>query len=54
MSEYIIKEWALIRRNEMVDIPDKFEIHPDFLGTVTKGDFEAAFRQIWALFRQMR
>lgn len=25
----LISKWALARRNELVDIPDKLEIHPD-------------------------
>lgn len=30
-DDCIISEWARVRRNEMVDIPDKLDIHPDFL-----------------------
>lgn len=29
-DDYLVSKWALIRRNELVDIPDKLEIHPDF------------------------
>lgn len=28
-ENYLVSEWALIRRNELVDIPGQFEIHPD-------------------------
>ncbi len=27
-ENYLVSEWALIRRNELVDIPGQFEIHP--------------------------
>lgn len=50
---YIINEWALVRRNEMVDIPDGFDIHPDFLNGHEKPEFEKAFRQIWKMFYQI-
>ncbi len=53
MSDYIINEWALIRRNEMVDIPDNLDIHPDFLKELGKDEFEAAFRYIWEMFYQI-
>lgn len=53
MSDYIIHEWALIRRNEMVDIPDKIHIHPDFLKLIERDEFESAFRQIWDIFYQI-
>lgn len=52
-NELLISKWALIRRNELVDIPDKLEIHPDFLQTVSYEEFENAFRKIGGLFRQM-
>lgn len=54
MSEgVLISQWALIRRNELVDIPDKIEIHPDFLQDISHEAFESAFREIGGLFYQM-
>ena len=50
---YLVSEWALIRRNELVDIPDQFVIHPDFLQTLSCEEFESAFRDIRAMFYQM-
>lgn len=50
---YLVSKWALIRRNELVDIPDKLEIHPDFLQTLSHVEFESAFREIGEMFYQM-
>lgn len=46
-------KWALIRRNELVDIPDRLTIHPDFLRTLSHAQFEYAFREIGKMFRQL-
>lgn len=50
---YLVSKWALIRRNELVDIPDKLEIHPDFLQQLSHAEFESAFREIGEMFYQM-
>lgn len=50
---YLVSKWALVRRNELVDIPDKLEIHPDFLQQLSHAEFESAFRDIGAMFYQM-
>ena len=50
---YLISKWALIRRNELVDLPDKIEIHPDFLRDCSKEEFDSAFRQIHEMFYQI-
>ena len=50
---YLVSKWALIRRNELVDIPDQLEIHPDFLQILSHAEFESAFREIGEMFRQM-
>lgn len=52
-SEYIISKWAIIRRNELVDVPEKFEIHQDFLKDLDFIEFEEAFRQIHNIFYQI-
>ncbi len=52
-NTFIVSRWALVRRNELVDIPDSFEIHPDFLQTLSRQEFEEAFREIGSIFRQM-
>lgn len=50
---YMITRWALIRRGELSVTPDTIEIHSDFLQTLSREDFETAFRQIGDLFYQI-
>lgn len=52
-ERYLVSEWALIRRNELVDIPDQLVIHADFLQTLTREEFESAFREIGRMFWEM-
>lgn len=52
-NDYIISKWAIIRRNELVDVPEKFEIHKDFLKDLDFNEFEGTFRQIHDLFYQI-
>lgn len=52
-DSYLISKWALIRRNELVDLPDKLEIHQDYLKYLSHSDFECAFRQIHNMFYQI-
>ena len=49
-EELLVGKWTLIRRNELVDIPEKLEIHPDFLQGISYEAFESAFREIGRLF----
>ncbi|MDF2686509.1 MAG: hypothetical protein K0S55_1691 [Clostridia bacterium] len=48
--KHLIKDWAIISRNEMPDIPKELEIHPDFLRELSKEEFEKTFRFLWDLF----
>lgn len=50
---HTIREWALIFRNELVDIPPEIEINDDFLKDLTREDFEQAYRSLWYLFYQI-
>ena len=50
MNNCLITEWALIRRNELTDISDKFEINPDFLCDLSEDEFKSAFRHIHEIF----
>lgn len=50
---YSVSEWAIIRRNELVDIPKELPIHSDFLRTLTQEAFECAFREIGQMFWQI-
>ena len=52
-ENYLVSEWALIRRNELVDIPNQFKIHPDFLQTLSHEEFESAYREIGEMFYRM-
>lgn len=38
MAEKSISKWALIRRNELVDVPDSFPIHQDFFSSTTEDE----------------
>lgn len=46
----MVRKWALIRRNELVDVPKQISIHRDFLGELSKEEVEYSFRQIHELF----
>ena len=48
-----ISRWALIRRNELTDIPPTWPIHPDYLTELSQEEFVCAFRQIHGLFYQI-
>lgn len=50
---YLVSKWALIRRGELVDIPDQLDIHPDFLKKLSHVEFESALRDIGEMFHQM-
>lgn len=47
---YWINEWAKIKQNEVVRLPDEIFVHQDFLKHINKEDFVSAFRQIWDMF----
>lgn len=49
----LISKWALIRRNELADIPKNLEIHPDFLQSLSHEVFESAFWEVGDLFYQI-
>ena len=47
---YWIHEWAKVRQDEVVRLPESFEIHECFLKTLSKTELDAAFREIWGSF----
>ena len=53
MKNYMVSKWALVRRNELVDVPNNFKIHKDFLTDLSKEEFAYSFRQLHVLFYQM-
>lgn len=53
MKNYMVSKWALVRRNELVDVPEHFKIHKDFLADLSEEEFTYSFRQIHDLFYQI-
>lgn len=53
MEKYMVSKWALVRRNELVDIPERIKIHKDFLADLSEEEFAYSFRQIQELFYRM-
>ena len=54
MSEkLLIQKWSIIRGNELVDIPEDFYIHEDYLQEITEQDFRKAFEDIGLLFSKI-
>lgn len=47
---YWVEEWAAIRRNELVPLPEEFSVHEDFLKSIDYEEFVSAFRQVWGMF----
>ncbi|WP_313563477.1 hypothetical protein [Ruminiclostridium cellobioparum] len=47
---YWIQEWAKVRQDEVVRLPENFDVHECFLKLVSKADFEIAFREIWGIY----
>lgn len=50
---YIINKWAIIRRGELTVTPENIEIYSDFLHSISREEFEAAFRQVGDVFCQI-
>ena len=54
MSEkLLIQKWATIRKNELVDIPENFVIHEDYLQEISEQDFRRAFGEVGVLFSKI-
>lgn len=47
---YWVEEWAKVRENEVVRLPESFKVHESFLENISKADFETAFREIWNIY----
>lgn len=47
---YWVQEWAKVRQDEVVRLPDRFEIHNNFLKHMPKEEFESAFQEVWNTF----
>lgn len=48
-STYWIQEWARVRQNEVVRLPENLEIHDCFLKHMSKASFVSAFKEIWSM-----
>lgn len=46
MKNYYVSEWALRRQAEIMDMPEEFEIHADYLKVLPRGNIIAAFATI--------
>ncbi|MDF2986255.1 MAG: hypothetical protein K0R50_1765 [Eubacterium sp.] len=49
-SIYWIQEWATIRQNEVVRLPESFDVDECFLRHMSKEDLYTAFREIWGMY----
>ena len=49
-SIYIIQEWAKVRQDEVVRLPESIEVNECFLNNMAKADFDFAFKEIWNIF----
>ncbi len=49
-NTYWIQEWAKVRQNEVVRLPDSFQIHESFLKDMSKEEFDSAFKEVWNIF----
>ncbi len=50
---YWIHEWAKIRQDEVVRLPDSFDVHSCFLGCISRADFDFTFKEIWNMYVNM-
>ncbi len=50
---YIAGDWAMVRKDEIVDLPRDLTIHADFLGVLSERDFSEAFRAVHGLFHRI-
>ena len=47
---YWIQEWAKIRQDEVVRLPDNFNVHSSFLNSISRSEFDSVFKEIWNMF----
>lgn len=50
---YWIQEWAKVRQDEVVRLPENLDVHECFLKLISKADFDAAFREAWELYNSI-
>lgn len=49
----LVCTWALVRRNELPDLPDVLDVHPDFASFLPPARLAAAFRTFHALLYRL-
>jgi len=47
---YWVQEWAKIRQDEVVRLPDNFNVHSCFLNSISKAEFHSVFKELWDLY----
>jgi len=47
---YWVQEWAKIRQDEVVRLPDSFDVHSCFLNSVSRAEFDSVFDEIWNMY----
>lgn len=47
---YWIHEWAKIRQDEVVRLPNERKVHQSYLVNISKENFDAAFHNIWNIY----
>ena len=52
-SNFWIYHWAKFRRAEVVQVPEEYEIHPDYLTIANKNEIRSAFSELNALYQSI-
>lgn len=42
MRNYYVSQWALLRKYELIELPEDFEIHADYLKIISKDKIVSA------------
>jgi hypothetical protein len=50
MSKYYVSQWALLRKSEIIDLPEDFEIHSDYLKILGKDKIVSTIKNIRQMF----
>jgi len=50
MRKYYVSEWSLLRKEEVVELPEDFEIHSDYLKFFEKDEIISAVKKIREMF----
>lgn len=53
MQKYYVSQWALLRKAEIIDLPEDFEIHPDYLKILNKDKIVSVVKNIRKMFMNM-